>query len=679
MAKCKVFCFLLVLGLINPVRNKTQGVHALPWARTSNGVKSGVCLADEPRSTVRRPVDIQAGVWSDTVSPPQSLAGAELQAEQQDKPKAPKALEGIWDSNKYISVDEVQPGMEAYCLTCYKGAEIEKFDLDVLSVVRNISPGRNAILVQGTDERFVRTGPVAGCSGSPVYIDGRLAGALAFAWLFSKDPLYGVTPIEEMLEVGQVSSSDSSRAKSREQDGQVGFVFDFSKPIDFSEIDRQIATPRLSKDSGLSGISLLPCPLITSGLPASVCGQLGAWVEPFGLMVVPGISSAAPALASQEAAGVQLEPGAVLAVPLVSGDIVMFALGTVTLVSGDKVYGFGHSLLSYGFVDLPMATGQVHAVMSSMYRSFKLGSMVEIVGALTADESAAVLGKIGAKARMIPLTVKIARYNDPEIRVYNCQIVNNQILTPALLRSAIAGAAFYLGDYPPEHMIEYKAAIAVEGAESITFENVSTDIGLNEMIMESAASVALLMNNPYKKVNIESFDFDIRVLPKSIVSHIWSADLSDSKVKAGEQIDIEVVVESFLTGKQRYQFSFEIPQELTPGRYKLIVCGSRGYMQFLRKAVSYKFTARSFPELIEALNHILQIKRDKLYCLLTLPPGGVTVENAELPDLPATKALVLQNMKRTLITQPYQHWFERSLETDTIVIDEKVLSITVEE
>jgi hypothetical protein len=155
--------------------------------------------------------------------------------------------------------------------------------------------------------------------------------------------------------------------------------------------------------------------------------------------------------------------------------------------------------------------------------------------------------------------------------------------------------------------------------------------------------------------------------------------LSDSKVKAGGQIDIEVVVESFLAGKKRYQFSFEIPQDLTPGRYELIVCGSSGYMQFLRRAVPYKFTARSFPDLIEALNHALHIKRDKLYCLLALQPGGVTVENAELPDLPATKALVLQNMKRTLRTQPYQHWFEKSLETDTVIVDEEVLSITVEE
>ncbi len=671
----KILYFLLVLGLINVAQ--ASGSTSSPPRAESRGSpwKHGQACPE-------REVEPSRGDGRAT-QPPQLLAKQERGQSSKGIPAAPSARHGEWDPNKYISVDEIQPGMEAYCLTCYKGTEIEKFALEVLSVVRNISPGRDAILVQSTDERFIHAGPIGGCSGSPVYINGRLAGALAFAWVFSKDPLYGVTPIEEMLEVGQ----ETQNSKLKTQNCGMGFVFDFSKPIDFAEIDKQIAAPRLSKNNRLTGVSPLPCPLITSGLPGEVCEQLGAWVEPFGLMVVPGgtpgISSAAesPLLPSQEGTGdevVQLEPGAVLAVPLVSGDIVMFVLGTVTEVIGDEVYGFGHSLLSYGPVDLPMATGQVHTVVSSMYRSFKLGSMVEIVGALTADESAAVFGRIGAKARMIPLTIKVDHYNDPETRVYNCLVVNNQLLTPAILRSAVAGAAFYFGDFPPEHMIVYKVAIAVEGAETITFENASTGIGLNEMIMESVGSVALLMNNPYKRADIESIDFDIRVVPKSIISHIWSVDISDSEVKAGDQVDIEVVVESFLGGKEEYQFSLKIPEALTPGRYELIVCGSNDYRRFLMKAVPHKFTAQSFSDLIEALNHSLQIKRDKLYCLLTLPPGGVTVEKAELPDLPATKALVLQNTKRALRTRPYQHWLEKSLETSTIVIDRKIMSITVE-
>jgi len=585
-----------------------------------------------------------------------------------DKTGTSSAIEGVWDPAKYIAIDEIRPGMEAYCLTGYRGTKIEKFDVEVLSVVRNIWPGRDAILVQGTDERFIHTGPVSGCSGSPVYIDGRLAGALAFGWYFSKDPLYGVTPIKEMLRVGQISRSEQGTER-------MGFTFDFSRPIDFAEIDKQITTRRLSRQHSLTGATPLPCPLITSGLPLEVCEQLNVLVEPFGLMAVSGIGAS---VNPNEVEDAQLVPGACLAVPLVTGDITIAAIATVTEVVGDKVYGFGHSFLGYGPIDLPMATGQVHTIVSRVIFSFKFATPLDIVGALRTDESTAVCGQIGAKAKMIPLTIRIDRYNDTEKRVYNCQVADNRLLTPLMLRSAVAGATLYLGSLPLDHMIEYKVTISVEDAESITFENVSTSVGLTELIMESVGPVAILLNNPYKKVDIKSIDFDIRIVPKNITSHIWSLDLSDSKVKAGESIEISVVVESVRHQKKKYQYSLKIPETIAPGRYDLIVCGGYDYQKFLRKATPYKFVPQSLATLIEAMNNLLTIERDKLYCLLVLPPAGVTLAKAELPDLPPTKMLVLQDAKRMLAAQPYPHWLEKSLEIGAVVVDKKVTHITVE-
>ena len=221
--------------------------------------------------------------------------------------------------------------------------------------------------------------------------------------------------------------------------------------------------------------------MITSGLPAGVVEQLNNSVEPFGLMAVAGTGGTDV----NQAEDVQLTPGACLVVPLVTGDIEMEVIGTVTEVVGDKVYGFGHSFglryipFGYGPVDLPMATGKVHTVVSRVFRSFKFASALEIVGALTVDESAAVLGRVGAEAKMIPLTIKVDRYNDPERRVYNCRLANNQVLTPLVLRAVVAGATLMLGDLPPDHMIEYKVTIGLEGADHITFENVSTGSGLD--------------------------------------------------------------------------------------------------------------------------------------------------------------------------------------------------------
>ena len=570
------------------------------------------------------------------------------------------------DRSKYIGVDEIKPGMQAYCLTIYKGTEIEKFPLEVISVIRKQRPGRDAILVQGTDERFMRTGPVMGCSGSPVYIDGRLAGALSGGWRYSKDPLYLVTLIKDMLKVGRLDSVETDQ-------GPTAFTFDFSKPINLSEVDKIIragANTRISTPQSL---------LVTSGLPAEVCEQLDTLVRPLGFMVVQGAGSGQDSRQSEESAQAELVPGACIAVPIVAGDIAITAIGTVTEVQGDKVYSLGHGFLGYGQIDLPMATGKVHTVVSNLNFSFKLASPLEIVGALRADESAAVVGILGAKARMIPMRIEVVRYNEPQPQVYNCQVASNRLLTPSVIGSAVAGAALKLGSLGPDNLVKYKTKIVLADGQQIVFENISTGTGLIEMLIESTGSVALIMNNPYKKVEIKSMDFKIQIESKNSASHIWSVDLSDSKVKAGDSIEVSTVIESVFSKKKRYRFSVEIPETLAPGRYELIVCGGYGYQKFIRKTAPYKYTADNFDSLVEVLNRALSVKRDRLYCLLTLPVGGVTVGRAELPDLPATKAMILGDKKRTLKIQPYRHWLEESLPTDSIVVNKKQMYITVEQ
>jgi hypothetical protein len=279
---------------------------------------------------------------------------------------------------------------------------------------------------------------------------------------------------------------------------------------------------------------------------------------------------------------------------------------------------------------------------------------------------------------MIPLTVKVDRYNDPQTRVYNCRFVSNRLLSPWVLRRTLPGALLTLGSLPPDHMIKYEVTIGIEDAEPIAFKNVSTALDISDVLTETAASVALLMGNPYKSVNIESIDMNVSIEPKRIVSRIWSLDLADAKLKAGEQIKFDVVVESFLAGKKKYQSSIQIPDDLAPGKYNLMVCGGYDYLRFLIKATPHKFVAKNLSSLLEAMNNILAVKRDRLYCVLALPAGGITLERAELPDLPGTKTLVLLDPKRTLKTQPYQHWVEKSFHTGTITLDKKIMRITVE-
>ena len=585
--------------------------------------------------------------------------------------KRPACLDAVWDAQRYIKISEIKPGMPAYCLTDYGEKGVEKFEMKVLDVVygiRDLEPGRSSILVMGMDERFKHTGLVAGCSGSPVYIDGRLAGALAWGYTFSKDPLYGVTPIEEMLEVGEVGGTATAGGSAQ----KAALTFDLSKPIDLVEIDKQLTARKVVASSGLNGSAALPCPLLISGLPTEACSALAAPLEALGFMAV-----ASPGGGSVPAGEATLQPGATLAIPMVTGDIKMSAVGTVTEVRGDRIYGFGHSLFGGGPTNLPMAGGKVYTVVSNLVSSFKMATCSDIVGAITCDQSGAVVGRVGEKPRMIPLTIHCERFNALEPCSYQCQVAYHQELTPSLVRAAILTAGLRGGPLPPNHTVEYDAAITLDDGRAIHFANTSSNSELGEPGVEIAGSLALLMNNPFRMAEIKDLRFDVRVMPKNIASYLWSVEVSRPKVKPGDTIEAEVVIESFLKEKKKYRVSLEVPDNLPSGKYNLMFLGVREYENFLRKSVPYRFLATNCQTLVDSLNQVLNVNRTKLYCLLVLPPSGIAMERAELPNLPGTKALILQSDKRALPIQPYPRWIEKVVETGTVIADREMVPITV--
>jgi len=585
--------------------------------------------------------------------------------------------DGLWDPQRYIGIDEIQRGMEGYCLTDFGDAGIEKFAVKVVNIIRDREPGHDLILVMGLDERFKHTGVVAGCSGSPVYIDGRLAGALARGWIFQKDPLYGVTPIAEMLQVGVSNGVKSSASSSR----TLGLQFDFSKPINLAEIDKQITALPLMSSRSQSGATALPCPLQISGLPTEVCRQLVPQFEAMGFMAVPGLSGTAQAGAASAASFV---PGGVVTIPLVAGDIRMDVLGTVTEVRGNRIYGWGHGLsdlfgFGFGATSLPLAGGQIYTVVSQMITSFKLFAAGDILGATTMDDPVGVSGEIGAKARMIPLAVRVESCNG-EMRTYNCQVAYHDVLTPLLTRAAIIGATMpFDSGLPPEHTVEYSATIRLEDGQTIQFANTSTGLEFAEMAAETGGSLALLMNNPFGCPEVKAVDATVRVSPRNISSYVWSVNVSDSTVKPGQDIDVEFVIESFLKEKRRYEVSLTVPKHLSPGKYNLMLLGASEYENFLHKSVPYRFIATNRKTLVEALNGALNLRRTMLYCLLVLPPEGIAIDKAELPGLPDTKSMILQGNKWAVPALPYPQWVQKAVETGTIVADKETVPITVEE
>ena len=566
------------------------------------------------------------------------------------------------DLSAYISIDEVRPDMEAYCLTVFSGMEIERFPLKVLSVVRGVEPGQDMILVIGTDERFQHAGTVHGCSGSPVYIDGRLAGALAAGWDGSLDSLYLVRPIKDMLNVGSVETAQNTGA------GMV-LHYNLSGPLDLADIYRQATEQMQSWDPGQR--MLLP---LVSSLPPQVCESLSEPLGHLGFLPVSGLA----AMPTAQDAG-QLERGGVLAIPLCSGDISLAATGTVTEVIGDQVYGFGHNFTGSGPVSFPMSAGIVHSVVAGRSRSFKLATPGPVLGTLEFDQSSAVRGTVGKTPALIPLTIRVERFNDPVTKTYHCQIVNDRVYTPLIAQVVVNGAALMQGSLPAEHTIRYQGQICVKDRGIIAINNISSGRRTAEVEQDVFSITSLLLNNPFEPMDIESIDLTMAMTPVSTLADVWSIDVSNTRVKPGETVSASIVLKSFRSEELRTEIDFQVPTDLPEGTYKLQILGDSNYQRFMVTMAPQRFRALDADTLMAGLQRVAAFRNDRLHAVMAVPASGVVLGKHELGQLPQTKMLLMQDAKRMQSVEAYKAWAENELVLDKIVQGAAEIELTVEQ
>ena len=568
------------------------------------------------------------------------------------------------DPSRYISVDEIQTDMEAYCLTVFSGTKIERFDLKILSVVKKAGPGRDMILVMGLDERFKNSSAVHGCSGSPVFIDGRLAGALAAGWDGSLDSLYLVRPIEDMLETGSTEDIDEGANGSTIASG-----YDYSKPIDLDVflqknldlIQQHQIEPRMALPLAMS-------------LPAEVCETNRETFQRMGF--VPFAASGD--ISSEVELDIKLEQGGTLAAVLCGGDISIAAIGTVTEIVDDQVYGFGHSFTGRGAVNFPMAAGVIHTVVAHRQSSFKFGKSGPVQGTLLFDQAAAVRGTIGQEPKTIPLKINVKRYNDPKDRIYDCFIAIERNYTPRILLVALDGAGRMQGQLPFDETVAYQSEISVQGLEPIQINNISSGQGFMPAAAEMASAVGLLLNNPFEEVVIESIEATIQIEPTDRVSVVWAADVSQTTVKPGQRVSVSVTLKSRRAEEKQIHISLKIPEDLPKGTYPLQVLGPAQYQQFVSQMAPQRFLAVDIPTLHTALQEVLEYRRDRLYLVMQIPATGLVMRQHELADLPPTKMLLMQDSKRLTQIGPYKNWVENSVEIDRIVDGTVKIELKVE-
>ncbi|MCA9705714.1 MAG: hypothetical protein KDK70_07695, partial [Myxococcales bacterium] len=458
-----------------------------------------------------------------------------------------------------MSVDEVVPGMKGHAVTVFFGEKSDRFEIEVVDVMRNYLPKQDAVLFRSNDPRLEHSGIVGGMSGSPIFLedakgDRRLVGALSYGWRFNKDPLGGLTPIANMLDVGElpfrpdvIPRPSGPRGRAREgsrawADQMLGLQAD---PL----------PARRRPDELEEGLSLgpLPLPLTVSGFGPATSRLLG---ETFGMIPVRGGSG--PAGSSGKSASAKpkkWQPGDSVSVVLIRGDSSAASNGTVTWVGpkGDRLLAFGHSMFEDGPSNLPIANARVHTIINSVDRSVKMSSPLTIQGLMYQDRQAAIALRTDLRAPMIPVKT-VMRGPDPDLdpRTYDNEVAFGVDLTPNLVAGILAEAVDEAGRDATEVVIALHHEIDLQTSRGPRTLEIDEEVffpqGLVGRILGRSRGVLVIMaalDNQFEVATIRGIRHEIRMSYGSPVEAIEQVRLIESEVHEGDVVRLAVTLRAF--------------------------------------------------------------------------------------------------------------------------------------
>ena len=530
-----------------------------------------------------------------------------------------------------LPLSEVRPGMMGEALTVFAGVKPEPFKVRVLSVVPNFLPKQDIILIRAEDPRVASCGIAAGMSGSPVYVDGRLMGAIAYGWSFAKEALAGVTPIETMR-------AGMQRAQRPPGDP---FLADNGPALTFGPA---------AESAGASAPSeprLLPAslPLAVSGMSDAAMRDLGEALRPFGLVPArAGGSGKKPAALPAEA----LQPGATVGVALIRGDISVVAMGTLTQSEGGSVIAFGHPMLGLGEVNLPLVSGEVHAIVASLASSLKLASPLAEIGRVVQDLPGGIVGELGQHAPSVPVAVGVTARGGKKSSVH-AQVALHRRLLPLLAGTVVSSA---LADAEPDvtdMVIAMTTRLDVRGAGSVEIrDQFFSNEGLSNRILgQSRGSKALgdLLGNPFEPAVIERIDVDIKVEYRNDVAEIVGASLPDERVRPGETIPLRVVLRPY-AGKEFVEtVSVLVPRTLAGKAIKIDVAAGG----LVRPDVPKPESLRGLMENLRA-----SYPGQSIVISLATPDSGVSLRGRLIPSLPDSAMDTLRSANQTRRADAYR-------------------------
>ncbi|MBM3315700.1 hypothetical protein FJY71_07695, partial [candidate division WOR-3 bacterium] len=407
-------------------------------------------------------------------------------------------LAAAW-TTPVIPTDQVRPGMRGTGRSVFASSRgIEQFEFEVIDVMRQATPRGDMILCRLSGAGLEHSGVIAGMSGSPVYVDGRLMGAVAYAFPFGKDPICGVTPAAEMLgilDLPEGGGGGGSRGSRRSSLSRLGLAPSEEAPAAPAERPRA---------AGLAPIRL---PVAISGLSPALSELVGPALGELGLLPVAAAGTGA---AAADTAG--LVPGGVVGCALIDGDVRMAGIGTITIREGNRLVVFGHPMVQGGAVRLPMCGGVIHEILPSVYASFKLFSPAAPVGVLTEDRLPGVAGTIGPPAPMIPVTVAVA---SPVTRdTYRFRVAEHDALSPLLTAAGLADVVFQTEGVLEEMELSSEMRVTFADAPALSVRHRLGGPNPGAVLFAEAKNeLDALFSNPFRPARVDSVRFDLRFAP----------------------------------------------------------------------------------------------------------------------------------------------------------------------
>jgi hypothetical protein len=561
----------------------------------------------------------------------------------------PNAAHAASKGDKYWRVEDIRPGMKGIGRTVIKGTKVESFQAEVLGVLANTSPGRDLVICRLSGLNLEKTGVIAGMSGSPVYIDNKLLGAVAYAWPFGKEPIAGITPFCQMNSfVEAFERRDTIRANKPARVGLRHPLVIGGHEFDTVTVAQGFEEARPSASDGL-WMMPLRTPLSAAGFTEKSLKLLHERCGRFGLVPVQG--GAAPARVADQEKAAPLEPGSPLAVALIRGDFDLSGIGTVTHVEGDRVYGWGHPFLSLGSCELPLLSGYIITVYPRQTVSFKMGAPLKPLGVINADVSTCIAGRLGRKADMLPLHMAVALDAEGPVRTFNVEIARHEALLPTLIFSALANSVDMEGELPDEMTADLEARIDIEGRDPIvikdTFSGFSGSRAPHALYSQVGSVVNLLTRNSFRPVRLERIECRTQVRPGRRTAEIESVEAASDAYEPGDTLQAVVFVRPYKGTLQRIPLSLALPGDLPEGSYTATIGDDLHNARMALRDNPTLTSPSNLDQVFEAVRVQTSVRRTNLVMRLPLPRSGVAVNGRALPNLPPSMVQILGNSRRS--------------------------------